>query len=457
MERIRVRRRRGRVAGIAGVLALLLSTFVAVGTITAPAAAADPSPAPATTSQLITVNTPTSTSTTATITGWQRGVDGVWRVAIGPMSGWVGAAGIGRATEGGMRTPAGTYALTQAFGRQVDPGTRLPYFRTDPLDWWDENPASLTYNLHVRRAASPGAASENLYYSGSVYDYVVNMDYNMARVPNVGSAFFLHVSGGEPTAGCVSVSRSAMVSILKWLDPASHPYISIKVGAPWEPPTAPVGRLDLARATSVQGITVAGWAYDAAAGGSAKVKVSVSGSARTTTTMTTAGIARPDVDRAYAWSAPATGFRVVAGAGGPGPNTVCVSVVWATGNDTHRVPLGLGAEPVRPTGRRHGQREYDHGGRLGPEPAQPRFGGGDPAPGYRRDLAGAGQCARRSQPAGRGSGRARVRAEPWLPDRFHGQVEGCAHRVRRRPARVRRLERGRPGLPVRRRQVGARR
>ena len=336
MERIRVRRRRGRVAGIAGVLALLLSTFVAVGTITAPAAAADPSPAPATTSQLITVNTPTSTSTTATITGWQRGVDGVWRVAVGPMSGWVGAAGIGRATEGGMRTPAGTYALTQAFGRQVDPGTRLPYFRTDPLDWWDENPASPNYNLHVRRAASPGAASENLYYSGSVYDYVVSMDYNMARVRNVGSAFFLHVSGGEPTAGCVSVSRSAMVSILKWLDPASHPYISIKVGAPWEPPTAPVGRLDLARATSVQGITVAGWAYDAAAGGSANVKVTVSGSARTTTTMTTAGIARPDVDRANAWSAPATGFRMVAGAGGPGPNTVCVSVVWATGT----IPIG---------------------------------------------------------------------------------------------------------------------
>ncbi len=36
MKRIWVRRRRGRVAGIAGVLALLLSTFVAVGTITAP-------------------------------------------------------------------------------------------------------------------------------------------------------------------------------------------------------------------------------------------------------------------------------------------------------------------------------------------------------------------------------------------------------------------------------------
>ena len=64
--------------------------------------------------------------------------------------------------------------------------------------------------------------------------------------------------------------------------------------------------------------------------------------------MTTAGIARPDVDRADAWSAPATGLQVVASAGGPGPNTVCVSAVWATG----RTPIGCRSISVlNPFGR----------------------------------------------------------------------------------------------------------
>ena len=65
----------------------------------------------------------------------------------------------------------------------------------------------------VRRSSSPGAASENLYYSGSVYDYVVNMNYNMARVPGAGSAFFLHVTEGHPTQGCVSIASS---QLSKW-------------------------------------------------------------------------------------------------------------------------------------------------------------------------------------------------------------------------------------------------
>ena len=212
---------------------LLASGLVAVSVLQAPVAAADPSPAPAGSTQLITVNAPTSSSTRATVTAWQRGSDGLWRVAIPAMSARVGGAGIGHATEGSDRTPAGTFALTQAFGRQANPGTKMPYFRTDTLDWWDENPASPTYNLHVRRSSSPGAASENLYNSGSVYDYVVNMNYNTARVPGAGSAFFLHVTDGTPTAGCVAVARSGMVAILRWLNPAAHPYISIRVGAAW--------------------------------------------------------------------------------------------------------------------------------------------------------------------------------------------------------------------------------
>lgn len=176
--------------------------------------------------QLITVVAPAATSTTATVTAWSRST-GRWRPIIGPVPARIGADGVGAASESRSRTPAGTYRLTQAFGRQPDPGAHLPYFQTTPTDWWDENPASPTYNTHVRRSTSPGGNSENLYDTGAVYDYAVNINYNTARTPGAGSAIFLHVSNGPATAGCVSIARNTLVQILQWLTPADTPVIVI--------------------------------------------------------------------------------------------------------------------------------------------------------------------------------------------------------------------------------------
>ncbi len=317
----------GRIGRIVAALLLLTPVVAVVGMLAASPASADPSPAPVGSSQMITVNAPTGSSATATLTAWQRGADGIWQVAIAPMPAMVGAAGIGQASEGSQHTPAGTFALTQAFGRQLNPGTRMPYFQTGPLDWWDENPASPTYNLHVRQSNSPGAASENLYYSGSVYDYVVNMDYNMSRVPGAGSAFFLHVTDGTPTAGCVAVARASMVAILSWLDPARHPYISIKVGAAWSP--SPIGALDSVVPSGIRQLAVRGWAADPAVPGAAEqVHVYVSGPAGIRGypgTVTT--LARPDVARVHPWAGGRSGFAASVAPEGLGVNTVCVYAI----------------------------------------------------------------------------------------------------------------------------------
>ena len=42
-----------------------------------------------------------------------------------------------------------------------------------------------------------------------------------------GSAFFLHVAVGAPTAGCVSIPADQLVRILHWLAPDRHPRILI--------------------------------------------------------------------------------------------------------------------------------------------------------------------------------------------------------------------------------------
>lgn len=55
----------------------------------------------------------------------------------------------------------------------------MPYFQATNQDWWDEDGKSPpTYNTHVRAAAQPSGIAENLYDSGPVYDYAVNITSN---------------------------------------------------------------------------------------------------------------------------------------------------------------------------------------------------------------------------------------------------------------------------------------
>jgi len=181
------------------------------------------------TSQMIVVTVPEATSTTGTLTAFEKGTDGQWKPVIGPTKAYVGEKGIGKAQDNVYRTPEGTFRLDQAFGRQDDPGTKMPYKKVDTQDWWDSNTKSPTYNTMVRQPNSPGGDSENLYNSGEVYDYAVNIAHNPTRTPGNASAIFLHVTDGKPTMGCVAVDRAKMVEILKWLDPAKNPKISIGV------------------------------------------------------------------------------------------------------------------------------------------------------------------------------------------------------------------------------------
>jgi L,D-peptidoglycan transpeptidase YkuD (ErfK/YbiS/YcfS/YnhG family) len=215
------RRPRARSVLVAAFVAVLLP--LAGGTVATPAAAY-----PATAGQLITVRVSSPTATVGQLRAYDR-VNGVWKLRIGPVTARVGAGGVGQAAEGSTRTPAGDHSLTEAFGRQADPGTTMPYFRSTTRDWWDGNVASPTYNEHVRQVASPGGASENLYRAGAVYDYAAVIGYNLDGTPGAGSAFFLHVSNGRPTAGCVAVSRTTMVQVLRWMNPARNPWIRIGV------------------------------------------------------------------------------------------------------------------------------------------------------------------------------------------------------------------------------------
>jgi len=60
----------------------------------------------------------------------------------------------------------------------------------------------------------------------------VVIDYNTRNAPGgvrqgAGSAFFLHVTDGSATAGCVAIPQSRLVPLMRWLTPAAHPRILI--------------------------------------------------------------------------------------------------------------------------------------------------------------------------------------------------------------------------------------
>jgi len=132
--------------------------------------------------QMIVVSAPTATSDSGTLTAYER-VNGTWERVLGPTPATLGELGVGEPEDDVFRTPVGTFPLGQAFGRQPNPGTRMPYFQATDEDWWDEDVDSPTYNTHVHAEEIDSDDAENLYDSGVMYDYAVVIDHNPQRVP----------------------------------------------------------------------------------------------------------------------------------------------------------------------------------------------------------------------------------------------------------------------------------
>jgi L,D-peptidoglycan transpeptidase YkuD (ErfK/YbiS/YcfS/YnhG family) len=184
--------------------------------------------------QLITVVAPSASATTAKVTAWEKGPNG-WAVKLGPVSARIGKQGVGKASETTSRTPAGTFTLTEGFGRMANPGTKLSYRTINANDYWVSDTTSPLYNefQECAPASCPfkTAAGEHLVDAGASYNYAVVIDYNRGHpVPGAGSAFFLHVTNGAPTAGCVAIDQPSLLTVMRWLNPGARPLIAIGVG-----------------------------------------------------------------------------------------------------------------------------------------------------------------------------------------------------------------------------------
>jgi L,D-peptidoglycan transpeptidase YkuD (ErfK/YbiS/YcfS/YnhG family) len=125
--------------------------------------------------------------------------------------------------EGDGGTPKGTFRPRQLWwraDRSPRPRTFLAVRAIGPEDAWCEDPSSRHYNQPVRRHRSGGG--DRLKRDDHLYDFIVEIDHNCSpRIKGRGSAVFLHLARENfgPTAGCVSMTKSAMLRLLARLGP----------------------------------------------------------------------------------------------------------------------------------------------------------------------------------------------------------------------------------------------
>ncbi len=128
--------------------------------------------------------------------------------------------------EGDGGTPMGTFRPRQVWwraDRHKRPRTFLPVRAIHPADAWCEDPASRHYNQPIR--LDGGCPGDRLMRDDHLYDFIVEIDHNIwPRIAGRGSAVFLHLARENfaPTAGCVSMTASAMLRLLARLGPETR-------------------------------------------------------------------------------------------------------------------------------------------------------------------------------------------------------------------------------------------
>jgi L,D-peptidoglycan transpeptidase YkuD (ErfK/YbiS/YcfS/YnhG family) len=99
----------------------------------------------------------------------------------------------------------------------------LPVRTIRPEDAWCEDPSSRHYNRPIR--LQRGRSGDRLRRDDHLYDFIVEIDHNSSpRIAGRGSAVFLHLAreNFSPTAGCVSMTRAAMLRLLARLGPRTR-------------------------------------------------------------------------------------------------------------------------------------------------------------------------------------------------------------------------------------------
>jgi L,D-peptidoglycan transpeptidase YkuD (ErfK/YbiS/YcfS/YnhG family) len=130
--------------------------------------------------------------------------------------------------EGDCSTPKGLFGLKKLYFRKDRvgiPNCKISKKIIKKNMAWCDDPNHKRYNEEIQ--INNKNYEENLYRTDNLYDYIISIDYNHRKIPNKGSAIFIHLTNNyKPTAGCVALKKKDFEILLILLDKNSK----IKIG-----------------------------------------------------------------------------------------------------------------------------------------------------------------------------------------------------------------------------------
>jgi L,D-peptidoglycan transpeptidase YkuD (ErfK/YbiS/YcfS/YnhG family) len=205
------------------------------------------SPITNTTRQLIVVRTANWNASSGTLARYDRDESLVWHRTSDAISVNVGRHGLawGRGLheppktgrlkkEGDGRSPAGVFAIDQAFGAAKDlpeGANGFPYLQALPTSYCVEDLRSAYYN-RIIDASEVSTSSwqqwSRLLRTDGQFQWGLVVRHNTPEIKlGAGSCVFLHVWRGpfQPTSGCTSMAQDQIEAMLLWLEPEARPVL----------------------------------------------------------------------------------------------------------------------------------------------------------------------------------------------------------------------------------------
>jgi len=130
--------------------------------------------------------------------------------------------------EGDYSTPKGVFDLKKLYFRKDRVG--IPKCKLSKKDIkknmaWCDDSNNKKYNEEIK--IHNKQLKESLYRKDHKYDYIISISHNEKKIPNKGSAIFIHLTTNyKPTAGCVALKKKDFEILLKLIDKETR----IKIG-----------------------------------------------------------------------------------------------------------------------------------------------------------------------------------------------------------------------------------
>ena len=119
--------------------------------------------------------------------------------------------------EGDKSTPRGIFSLGKVYYRadRVNvPATKLKLNKIRKNMGWCNDPKNKYYNSEIK--INKKIKHEKLFRKDNKYNYILVINYNKKKVPNKGSAIFIHLTKNyKSTAGCVAMKEKDFLIMLK--------------------------------------------------------------------------------------------------------------------------------------------------------------------------------------------------------------------------------------------------